>query len=63
MTIYEWTHANWTVIATILFLLSELLAQIPSVKANSIFQVILGFLKKEKEEADKKPQSTADTVK
>lgn len=32
-----------------LFFLSEALAQIPSVKSNSIFQLILGFLSKNQE--------------
>lgn len=41
--------ANWATIVTILFLGSELLASIPSIKANSFFQIIvklLGMLKK-----------------
>ena len=36
---------NWGLIATVLFLISEILAQIPSVKSNSIFQLIVGLLK------------------
>jgi hypothetical protein len=35
---------NWAVIATALFAISEVLALIPSVKSNSIFQVILSLL-------------------
>jgi len=36
---------NGTVILAVLFGISELLANIPSVKANSIFQLIFGWLK------------------
>lgn len=39
---------NWGVIATALLAISEVLALIPSVKANSIFQVIVGWLTKSK---------------
>lgn len=35
------------------FVLSELLALIPSVKANSLFQLVSGWLKKKKEEQPK----------
>ena len=37
-------QANWGMIATILWGLSELLAAIPAVKANSVFQLIFGWL-------------------
>ena len=61
MEAFKFIQNNWAVIATILFLLSELLAQIPRVKANSVFQLIFGFLKKEKEEAEKRAsQASAD---
>ena len=33
-------------IITALFLLSEILALIPSIKANSVFQLVVGLLKK-----------------
>lgn len=36
---------NWGVIATALLAISEVLALIPSVKANSIFQLITNWLK------------------
>lgn len=36
-------------IVTALFLLSELLALVPSVKANSIFQLIAGWVAKAKD--------------
>jgi hypothetical protein len=38
--------ANKVVIVGFLFALSEVLALIPSVKANSVFQVIVNVLKK-----------------
>lgn len=41
---------NWEVIATALFAVSEVLALIPGVKANSVFQVLTGLLKKKAEE-------------
>lgn len=37
---------NWAIIATALLAVSEVVALIPSVKANSIFQLITGWLKK-----------------
>ena len=55
MAVFDWLKSNWGMIAAILFLVSELLAQIPSIKANSVFQLIFGFLKKEKEGAEKQP--------
>ena len=61
MNVFNWLKDNWGVIAALLFLLSELLAQIPSVKANSVFQLIFGFLKKEKEDAEKKAISSGAT--
>lgn len=39
-------HNNSTAIFAGLFGLSEMLALIPVVKANSVFQAIFGFLKK-----------------
>lgn len=54
MAFVQFIENNWAVIATLLFVLSELLAHIPSVQANSIFQLIMSFLKKEKESADTK---------
>lgn len=38
--------ANKVVIVGFLFALSEVLALIPSVKANSVFQVVVNVLKK-----------------
>ena len=37
--------ANKVVIFAALFAISEVLAAIPSVKANSIFDMVVGFLK------------------
>ena len=38
-------HINWTLVLGILFAISEGLAQIPQVKANSIFQAVFNVLK------------------
>lgn len=40
---------NWGAICAAGLGISELLANIPSVKANSIFQLLFGWLKKQKE--------------
>lgn len=42
-----WTFLtdNWGSLATGLFFISEALASIPSVKANSVFQLLAGMLK------------------
>lgn len=37
--------SNWGVIATALLAISEVLALIPSIKANSVFQLIVNWLK------------------
>ena len=37
---------NWGAIATALFAISEVIANIPAVKANSLFQMLYGLLKK-----------------
>lgn len=47
---------NKEVILIALLAVSELLALIPSIKANSIFQLIVGGLKKIKELVSKKPE-------
>lgn len=39
---------NWAIIATALLAVSEVLALIPAVKANSVFQLLFGWLKKSK---------------
>lgn len=39
-----WIQTNWAVIATALLGVSEVLALVPAIKANSIFQLILNFL-------------------
>lgn len=40
-----WLSANWGLVVSILFGLSETLALIPGVQANSVFQLIFGALK------------------
>lgn len=47
-----WIVANKAIEITVLFILSEGLALIPSVKANSIFQLIVGWVSKEKSAQD-----------
>lgn len=42
--IYQWVLANWGMIASVLWGISEALALIPGVKANSVFQAIYNFL-------------------
>jgi len=39
---------NWDVILGALLAVSEILALIPSIKANSIFQLVFGWLKSNK---------------
>jgi hypothetical protein len=38
-------YDNWALIATALLAISEVLALIPSIKANGIFQLFTGWLK------------------
>ena len=46
MQIVDFLLANKAVILGVLFALSEALALIPSVKANSVFQLVFGLVKK-----------------
>lgn len=46
--IIAWFQANAPIILGILFALSEGLSLIPSVKANGVFQLIFGWLQKNK---------------
>lgn len=39
----EWLMQNYVMIITVLFGLSEALALIPGIKANSVFQLIYNF--------------------
>lgn len=48
---------NKVIILGFLFALSEILALIPSVKANSIFQLILGLLQKAQPQAVEAPKA------
>ena len=43
--VWEYVTVNWGAIATVLFLISELLAAIPGLKSNSIFQIIQNLLR------------------
>lgn len=45
--VIDWLVANKAVILAALFFLSEGLALVPQIKANSVFQLVFGFLKKE----------------
>jgi hypothetical protein len=47
MTIFNWIQSHWAHVATILFILSELLGEIPSIKSNSVFGLIRDFLRGE----------------
>jgi hypothetical protein len=40
-----WMQTNWPVIVSVLLGLSEVLALIPGIKANSVFQLIVNGLK------------------
>lgn len=44
-----WLKDNWPMIVSVLFGMSEALAMIPQIKANSVFQLVFGILKKAKE--------------
>lgn len=46
----QFVNDHSAIIIGILLGISELLASIPSVKANSIFQFVVGLLKKKEEE-------------
>jgi hypothetical protein len=45
----QWLQDNWPVLVSVGWALSEALALIPKLKANSVFQLIAGLLKKAKE--------------
>lgn len=45
MTLMTWLQQNIAMVLAVLLGLSESLALIPSIKANSIFQMIYNFLK------------------
>jgi len=40
-----WIQENWALVITVLFGLSEVLALIPGINSNSVFQLIYNFLK------------------
>jgi hypothetical protein len=41
----EWLHANLVMVLAVLLGISEALALIPDIKANSVFQLIVQILK------------------
>jgi len=45
--VITWLGSNAAILLAALFFLSEALALIPSVKANSVFQFVFGWLQKE----------------
>jgi|GEM_PF-2516086 len=47
MSVLTWVHAHWAIIATILFLISELLGESQRIRENSIFGLIREFLQSE----------------
>lgn len=53
MNVIAFVQANWGVIASGLFFISEALALIPSIKANSIFQLIFPILQKGAQDSTK----------
>lgn len=48
----DFVMSHKVVILSVLFVLSEGLALIPAIKANSVFQLMFGWLKKEKDALD-----------
>lgn len=46
MQLIDYLLANKAIVLGLLFALSEAMALIPSVKANSVFQLIFGLVKK-----------------
>lgn len=46
MVVFEFLVANKVVLLGFLLALSEVLALIPSVKSNSVFQLVVNFVKK-----------------
>ena len=51
MDAYSFISKHWGMIATILFLWSELLAEVPAIRANSIFSLIRDLFKGEAKKA------------
>lgn len=44
----KFVQDNWGIIASVLLGVSELLGNIPSVKSNSVFQLLFSWLQKQK---------------
>lgn len=47
MKAFNWIKKRWAIIATILFLLSELIGEIPAIKESSVFGFVRDSLKTE----------------
>jgi len=54
---FDFISKNWAVIATILFFISELLADIPTIKSNSIFGLFRNLISKVYKEKIEKSNS------
>lgn len=48
LSLISWVQEHSTVILGVLLALSEALALIPAIKANSVFQLLFGWLQKNK---------------
>ncbi len=44
--IVTWVQENWAMLATVLLGISEALANVPVIKQNSIFEIVVALLKK-----------------
>lgn len=53
MAIIQWLGEHSAIILGALFALSEALSLVPGIKANGVFQLIYGWLKKQKDAAPK----------
>ena len=51
MVVFNFIKNNWGVIATLLFLVSELLGEFKNLKSNSIFGLVVDFLRGEYKKA------------
>lgn len=47
LKVKTWIVKHYPILITILFLTSEILSEVPEVKANGIFDLVYQFLKKE----------------
>jgi hypothetical protein len=58
MTTFNWIQSHWAPIATILWLLSELLGETARFKSNSILGLIRDFFKKEAAKVKSNPEGS-----